>query len=166
MSQNTWNEWLEQWGMTSLKLSAGFQEREREIREADKEAAWDLYIELVTRTATQPLAPGHGVEKAALDSVYALFQVTRETIKQHGRHCGEFSTLAIAILNQKVRPFTAKWHRLSSDGAFQNEATCREFRSELADLQTLLRRYARMLAEMADAEDFTGLEEYETPGPG
>lgn len=69
---------------------------------------------------------------------------------------GEFAMLAIVVLNQILRPCTSKWHRLSLAGAFQDAARCREFRAELAALQTQLRNYTRALA--AKMEDLTALE--------
>ena len=153
-----WKKWLENWDMTSLKINAHFLELEWKPKEEDKDAAWELYIELLTRTTTQPLPPEAGVEKAALDSVYKLFELTREIIKRHGRGCAEFTKLAIVVLNQIVRPFTAKWHRLSEGGAFKDPAQCQTFRQELTELQTQLTRYTQMLGAMAGVEDWTKLE--------
>ena len=48
--------------------------------------------------------------------------------------------MAIIILNQVIRPFTAKWHRLSEAGAFSEAAYCLEFRDELRDLQDRLEK--------------------------
>ena len=154
-----WQQWLDQWSMTSLKIKAGFLELEWAPQEADRDAAWDLYVELLTRITTQSLPDEHGVEKTALDSVFALFGLTRETIKRHGRQCSEFTKIAVVVLNQVVRPFTVKWHRLNAAGAFSDAARCAEFRRELTELQAKLRRYTKMLADMAGVEDLTTLEE-------
>ncbi|MFN0086050.1 MAG: hypothetical protein ACKVX9_11750 [Blastocatellia bacterium] len=153
-----WKKWLENWDMTSLKISAGFLDMEWKPQDEDKAAAWALYIELLTRITTQPLAEQHGDEKTALTSIYSLFGLTREVIKANGRHCIEFTKIAVVVLNQVIRPFTAKWHRRSLEGAFDNPDGCREFREELAELQAKLRIYTKMLAEMAGVEDLTGLE--------
>lgn len=67
--------------------------------------------------------------------------------------------LAIPVLNQVIRPFTARWHRLSLAGAFSDAGRCAEFRAELAALQPQLRNYTRALAAMAQVEDLTGLED-------
>jgi hypothetical protein len=152
-------DFLEKWGLSSLKLKLGFLEGEFNPRDADRAAAWELYIELLTRVTTQYLAPEHGDEKSALDSVYAIFPLTRETLKRQGSGSGEFAKLAIPVLNQLIRPFTAKWHRLSLSGAFRDTAKCHEFRTELAALQAGLRDYTHALAEMANVEDLTSLEE-------
>ena len=153
-----WKKWLENWDMTSLKIKTPFLEMEWNPQEADKNAAWDMYIELLTRITTQPLADQHGDEKTALDSIYSLFPITRQIIKDNGRDCIEFTKIAIIILNQKIRPFTAKWHKLSLEGAFENKEQCKIFRQELRELQNILSIYSAMLADMADVEDLTELE--------
>jgi hypothetical protein len=62
------------------------------------------------------------------------------------------------VLNQIVRPFTAKWHQRSLAGAFKDAASRQEFRRELEALQNKLLCYTRALAKMADVEDLTKLE--------
>jgi len=104
------NKLLEKGDLTSLRIKAPFLEMQWEPKDEDKNAAWELYVELITRVATQQLEPEDGEEPAALESVYALFPLTRETIKRNGRHCINFTRIAVVVLNQKVRPFTAKWH--------------------------------------------------------
>lgn len=154
-----WRDWLNKWGMEGLTIKTPFLDMEWKPDDKDKDAAWELYIELLTRITTQRLAPEHGDEKTALDSVYSLFPVTRETIKRNGRGCIEFTKIAIIVLNQKVRPFTAKWHRLSLQGAFEDEKQRKQFRKELEELQGELRKYTKMLADMSGVEDLTTLEE-------
>jgi hypothetical protein len=152
-------DFLEQWGLSSLKLNLGFLQGEFQPQDPDRHAAWDLYVELLTRITTQHLAPEDGDEKTALESVHALFPLTREILKRHGSGAGQFAKLAIPVLNQIIRPFTAKWHRLSVTGAFGQPERCREFRAELSTLQHTLRDYTRALAAMANVEDLTVLEE-------
>jgi hypothetical protein len=127
----------------------------------NRKAAWDLYVEMETRITTQPLHPKHGDEKTALDSVYSLFQTTREILLKQGPDCVVFAKIAIEILNQKVRPFTAKWHRKSLKGAFKKESACAKFRQELESLQEVLRAYTRTLAVLAGIEDVTSLSDTE-----
>lgn len=154
-----WEDWLQKWKISSLKLSAGFMEVEINPAKSDRDAAWELYIELLTRVTTQRLQPEDGDEKTALDSIYSLFAITRSTIKHYGRDCFEFTKLAIVVLNQVIRPFTAKWHRISTEDGFDDESTCRQFREELAGLQGFIRCYTQALADMAGVEDLTSLEE-------
>ena len=152
---------IEKWGMLSLKIPPSFLQMEWTSKAADKNAAWALYIELLTRITTQPLPTEHGDEKTALDSVYSLFAITREVIRENGPECINFTKIAIVVLNQVVRPFTAKWHRKSLAGDFENETERTIFREELATLQVELRKYSRMLADIAGVEDLTDLEETE-----
>ena len=154
-----WKEWLEKWSMTSLKIKTPFLEADWQPKNEDKDAAWELYIELLTRIATQPLPKEHGDEATVLESVHKLFGITTEVIKQHGRLCIEFTKIAVVILNQRLRPFTTKWHKLLLESAFENEQMRHQFRAELGELQTTLRIYTEMLADMADVEDLTELEE-------
>ena len=145
--------------LDKVKLNLAVVRLEISFRQADKDAAWELYIEMLTRIVVQPLPYNAGDDKAALDSVYALFPITREILRRRGRSTVKFSMIAIPVLNQIVRPFTAKWHRESLTGAFNDEGRCREFREELATLQDELRNYNRMLAEIAGVEDLTDLEQ-------
>jgi hypothetical protein len=154
-----WRKWLENWDMTSLKINLKFLEMNWEPKEPDKDAAWELYIELLTRITTQYLQPEEGDEKTALESVYKIFDLTRITIKKHKRDCIEFTKIAILVLNQIIRPFTAKWHKEMLAGAFEKEGKRKEFRNELQPLQDKLRIYTKMLADMAGVEDLTALEE-------
>ncbi len=148
---------LEKWDLTSLQIEAPFLEMEWQPHDEDKTAAWELYVELITRAATQHLDPDEGDEAAALRSIYDLFGLTRETIKRNGRYCINFTRVAVVVLNQKVRPFTARWHPRTLEGPLAPGARA-TFRAELRDLQTDLRNYTRLLADLADVEDLTDLE--------
>ena len=154
-----WKEWLENWSMTSLKIKTPFLDMDWNPKDADRDAAWELYTELLTRITTQELQIEHGDEQTALESVFKIFGLTREIIKHHGRDCIEFTKIAVVVLNQIIRPFTAKWHRLSVSKAFENEKHCEEFREELSKLQATLRIYTKMLSDMAGVEDLTELED-------
>ncbi len=148
-----WSKWLEKWDMTSLKIKTPFLDMEWKPQDEDKNAAWELYIELLTRITTQPLAQTHGDEETALKSIHTVFPLTREVIKSNGRHCIEFTKIAIVVLNQVIRPFTAKWHKLSMNGAFSNPESCNDFRQDLKELQSVLIIYTKMLGDMAGIED-------------
>jgi hypothetical protein len=150
-------KWLENWDLTKLKIKTPVLEAEWEPQEKDREAAWELYVELLTRVATQPLSAEHGDEKVALESVYSLFGVTREILRRKGRDCVEFTKVAVIVLNQVVRPFTAKWHGLSQQRALSDGGKRAEFRTELQELQRDLRNYSRLLADIAQVEDLTDL---------
>lgn len=154
-----WRKWLENWDMTSLKINLKYLEMEWQPREEDKDAAWELYIELLTRITTQYLEPRTGDEATALESIHRLFEITRDIIKRHSRDCIEFTKIAVVVLNQIIRPFTAKWHRELLSGAFGDKDKCIIFRKELSELQNILRKYTKMLSDMAGVEDLTELED-------
>jgi len=148
---------LEKWGLTSLKINVGFLETEWQPQEQDREAAWELYVEMLTRIVTQPLPEDQGDEQTALDSVYSLFATTREILRRKGRDCVQFTKIAVVVLNQVVRPFTAVWHKEAQEGGFEISETCEDFRSDLERLQGTLRNYTRALADIAQVEDLTAL---------
>lgn len=124
-------KWLELWDMTSLKIKTPFLDMEWKPQDEDKAAAWELYIELLTRITTQPLHFEHGDEQTALTSIHSIFGITRDVMKNNGRHCIEFTKIAVVVLNQVIRPFTAKWHGLAVKGAFDELDKCSEFRVNL-----------------------------------
>ena len=150
--------WFRTFHLEKVSLNTHIIGVEMSFEDTDKDAAWELYIEMLTRTVTQPLSAEAGGEEAALNSVYSLFPTTREILRRQGRNSIRFSRIAIPVLNQVVRPFTAKRHRESLVGAFDDADKRAEFRQELAALQEELRNYNRMLAEIAGVEDLTDLE--------
>ena len=150
---------FEKWGLVGLKVKTPILEMDWEPSDPDKNAAWDLYVELLTRITTQRLPHEHGTEEAAIESIHKIFGLTRSTLKEHGRKAENFTRVAIIVLNQVIRPFTAKWHRLSEQGAFDEETKRAEFREELTQLQDRLMAYTKLLSELADVEDMTEMEE-------
>lgn len=150
---------FEKWGLVGLKIKTPILEMDWEPSDADKNAAWDLYVELLTRITTQKLPDEHGIEESALQSVHNIFGLTRTTLKEKGRKAENFTRIAVIVLNQVIRPFTAKWHLLSSEGAFSDKDKCIEFRKELEDLQDKLKAYTKILSDLADVEDMTDMED-------
>ena len=51
-------ELLDKWSLTKLKISAGFLDAEFEANDQDRDAAWSMYVELLTRITTQALPAG------------------------------------------------------------------------------------------------------------
>ena len=68
-----------------VKLGPRWLNLEIDFQQDDQDAAWELYVEMLTRIVTQPLPADTGDEKTALDSVYSLFPTTREILQRHGR---------------------------------------------------------------------------------
>lgn len=150
---------FDKWGFNTIKLNLKFIEVEFDVSSDDQEAAWEMYVELITRTVTQELDVNTGDEETALKSVYSLFESTRTILKEKGRKAPAFSRISVIILNQVVRPFTAKWHREQLNSAFNNKEKCLEFREDLRCLQENMRKYSAILAEIAAVEDITDINE-------
>ncbi len=153
----TLGEFLNKWKL-DLKIKIPIINAEFTFQDTDKNAAWELYIELLTRIAIQPLATDTGDEETALKSMYELFGITREIIKKNGYNCIQFTKIALVVLNQVIRPFTAKWHKLSIEGAFRDKAKCKEFRKELEKIQEKLRSYTGLLSDIIGIEDLTDMQ--------
>ena len=149
---------FERFGLQKVHINFQFAKFELDLNTADRDAAWDLYVEMLTRITTQPLPSDDGDEAAALTSVHSLFATTREILRRPGPKPVEFSKIAIPVLNQVVRPFTAKWHRKKIAGELNTSDGRKEFRAELEYLQIDLIKFSRIIAEIAEVEDLTQLE--------
>ena len=149
-------DWLKKWNLDSLKLKLEFLEMELSFSDTEKDAAWELYIELITRITTQSLGDNQGDKVTALNSVFTVFGFTRECLKRHGRKCQNFAPIAITVLNQIIRPFTAKWHKVNLDNEGIPDKFDVEFRKDLLDTQTQLLHYTKLLGDIAEVKkDFT-----------
>jgi len=147
-------DYLNKFDLAKVKINLGYAEFEIEFNDKDADAAWDMYVELITRVAIQKLPEDSGDERSALDSVYSLFGSTRSILKQYGRSAQQFSKIAIIVLNQIIRPFTAKWHKIAID---EKNTLGVQFRKELEALQIDLQNYARLLADIAKVEDISSI---------
>jgi hypothetical protein len=138
---------------------------EFEPDEVQQKAAWELYVELSTRIAVQPLDPDEGILREALSSLYTIFGVTREILRKAGPSVAQgpnsFGAIAIEVLNKGVRPFLTKWHPLllAHEQRRSPEVDARdherswerasELRKDLVELQEQMRIYADALAKIA-----------------
>jgi hypothetical protein len=144
---------------------------------AEREAAWEMYVELITRVSVEELAPEEGLLREALASLYSLFGTTRSILRAHGpavasprgRATESFGSIAVVILNRVLRPLLAKWHPLLSDhesrrpeGVSQAEherswqPQNAELRSDLAAVRATLTDYADLLASVAGVPPIHG----------
>lgn len=151
--------------------------------EAERTAAWELYVELVTRISVVELAPEDGLLREAMTSLHSLFDITRLILRTHGPDLApddkfvHFGHLAVSILNFGVRPYLAKWHPILAEheagwerntSARQNERSWPDHdqaRDELADVQETLRTYASLLGRVCGAEGLLGAATRPTRGP-
>lgn len=141
-----------------------------------QQAAWEMYVELVTRIAVQKLEDDEGLMREALSSLYALFGETRRILRAYGPGVAtpskksdvSFGEIAVRVLNEWLRPLLAKWHPLLSDhesrrktstSAYEHERgwdKANALRSDLADLQARLIAYADLLAKVCGVPSLHG----------
>jgi hypothetical protein len=137
--------------------------------DAERRAAWEMYVELVTRISVQSLGPGEGLLRESLTSLYSLFDSTRDILRRYGpevaipkrRHELSFGTVAVAVLNRGLRPLLARWHpelthhestRTPDVSSFDHEKNWtkhHELRAALEDVRKTLVAYADLLGKVA-----------------
>ena len=87
---------------------------ELENDEVQQRAAWSLYVELSTRISVQPLEEGEGILREALTSLYNIFNITRQILRDAGPEVAKgpksLGAIAIDVINKGLRPFLVKWH--------------------------------------------------------
>ena len=135
----------------------------------ERRAAWELYVELITRIAVVALKSDEGLLREAMASLHSLFDITREILRDHGPGVAQpkeggsqsFGTIAVAVLNVVIRPFLARWHPLLTDweagrasdvSVTEHEAAWEDnakVRAELREVQKVLDQYAKLLARVA-----------------
>ncbi|MES2922376.1 MAG: patatin-like phospholipase family protein [Verrucomicrobiota bacterium] len=148
----TWSQFLAAYDpLVDSQFTARWCDEAWQPGDDDSRAAAKLHMQADSRIATQQLGYLDGVEKSALDSIYALFELTRKICDEYplARH---FDRLAWHVLNTRVRPFTAKWHRESERGALRGLDTTDEFRAELSALQPVLLRFSDLLLHLRDGD--------------
>jgi hypothetical protein len=117
--------------------------------DADRQAAAELHVQLISRITTQPLAYSEGDEAAALKSLRQLFDKTRDIMSRH-LGCRHVDTIGWQVINTWVRPFTAKWHRLGERGDLDALDASDVFRAELVVVQQAFSRLDDLLVEIRD----------------
>lgn len=148
--------------LTMVKISVPrFTELSFAVTEDRRRTAWNLFVESVTRTSTQPLTSGTGSLREALTSLHGLFAVVRETLKTDLPDTTvtpgpTVEYLAVALLNEVLRPFLARWHpelrqweRQHPDGVEGQWPFNAECRADLTKTQARVVQYARGFAELA-----------------
>lgn len=136
-----------------------------EPNQAEQVAAWQLYVELATRVASQRFDRSTGSARGALSSLYELFGLTRNILRQAGpdvaRTDKAFGPLAIGFLTEVLAPFLLRWHepllaheatRPADAPAVEHEQNWQQFATlaqELEQLQHRVQAYVKALAEIA-----------------
>lgn len=137
-----------------------------EPNESERIAAWNLYVELATRVATQPFDRSTGSLRGALSSLHEVFRLTRQILREAGPSVAHsdnsFGPIAIRFLIEVLAPFLLKWHEpLQAYEATKppevpvlvHEQAWSEYPSaisQLQDLQSSVQAYVAALREIAD----------------
>jgi hypothetical protein len=144
--------------------------------ETEQRAAWELYVELVTRVSVAALQPDEGLLRESLSSLYAIFHNTRALLRSYGPSLARpahdsdvsFGVLALHILNYVLRPVLATWHPLLLDYEYTREETISAFEHErrwekagelrqaLSSTRIILIDYANILAQVAGVPELPG----------
>lgn len=142
--------------------------------EAEQLAAWELLLQLGTRTTISPLPDDQGLIREALTSLYQFFDITRVTLTKHGPQVAQdkghgdpsLATIAALILNQHLRPVLSKWHPLLDDHESSRPAATGPLtweagwehrdaaRQDLIKLREMLRQYLGLLGRAAGTSAF------------
>ncbi|MFE9804521.1 hypothetical protein [Streptomyces goshikiensis] len=141
--------------------------------DAEREAAWELYVELATRISVVELGEDEGLLREALSSLYTVFGTTREILRRYGPSVAPrvapghvtFGLLAVNVLNLSIRPLLTRWHPLLTAhearrgdqvdpvGHERRWARAEELRREIEQVRQVLLSLAQALNEVAGVGD-------------
>lgn len=140
----------------------------------EKLASWELYVELITRISVVELKGGEGILREALNSLYSIFNTTREILRKYGPDVASkkakseysFGKLSIVILNYVIRPVLTKWHPLLLEYEQLKPDDCsikehedkweknEELRADLDKTRNILVTFSGYLAEVSGIDPF------------
>lgn len=152
-----------------------------EPTECERNAAWDMYVELVTRIPIAQVKPGESSLQVCLSSLYKLFEATREILQKYGpsvarpRSEGQmsFGYLSVKVLDIILRPFLVEWYpllidyestRMGSESAREHErkwARYEELKTGLTEVREALLQYAQLLARASEVPSLIFCDEPE-----
>ena len=136
--------------------------------ESEVRAAWELYVEMVTRTPLGGISSQEGSLREALDSIYSLFDTTRGILRESGPVVARpksgrklsFGYLAVSMLNRVLRPLLTEWHpklrAWERNNPHRDESEWEgrsDFLKALDEVRLQLRQYANLFAEVADVPE-------------
>jgi hypothetical protein len=147
----------------------GQLEAKWEPEERERQAAWEMYIELISHVSVTELEPQERVLGEALTSLYLLFDTSRDILRKYGPELGRpnarssvsFATVAVAAINYVLQPLLSKWHPLLSGHESTRPSSvsivdweagwerASELRGALAATQRAMTEYADLLAQVA-----------------
>jgi hypothetical protein len=101
----------------------GSLEGKWEPEERERQAAWELYIEIITHTSIAEFEPTERALGETLMSLDALYSSARDILRKYGpeiarsnaRSNVSFAAVAIAAINHVLEPILSRWYPLVRD---------------------------------------------------
>jgi len=141
-----------------------------EVDDQQRKAAWEIYVELVTRVTVVELKKDEGIIREAMNSFYSLFNTTREILKRYGPSIAvaakksdmTLGHVAVGVLNKVLRPLLARWHPILEEYEKQRPAHisvaqhernwehAAALRTEIEKVRKTMLEYADVLAEVSE----------------
>jgi hypothetical protein len=153
-----------------VKIKFGIAEIEGIIvpSKVEQKAAWEIYVELVTRVTVIELGEDQGILREALSSFYTLFETTRDVLKKYGSDLAKHKSgklnlalIAISMLNYGLRPLLSEWHPTLEDYEASRPINVsrksyeakwsknKDLRERISEIRETINHYANLLAEIA-----------------
>jgi hypothetical protein len=138
---------------------------------ADQQIAWKIYVEMATRITANELK-GDGILREAIASIYTVFGVLRETLKNAPLDVARppatgkmtVSSVLLIVMNEHMRPFLSRWHPLlkqHEDSRAENVSPVEhekkwamntQCRGDLTALSAGLNQYVAALKSIAEGQ--------------
>ena len=143
---------FEQW--KDFKPKTAILEMPLSPSEADNDAMWELYSELlIFITQTQDENMGISDVKDLIDRTNILCVKTGKILRKHGRSCLHFSRIAGIFLNYIIRPFLGAYNATGeSDSLFDS------IFEDFYEMYEKLVKYEKLLADVLEVEDIIEIE--------
>ncbi len=149
-------------GITTIDIKLpGLGSTKLDLANPQRAAARKIFLEMTTRTVTQPLDKDTGTLTAAMSSLYDFFQIVREELKKMpptppgtDPKAETLESIAHRMMNEALRPYTSRWHpRLDTwnqTGLVETDWPLHEqCRHDLNRMRSLAIKYANTLGEAA-----------------
>lgn len=151
--------------LEKVSISAGPIKADFKPTNEERDAAWQVLIDLGTSIATQPFLDKTGHIRDVLSSLHRSFKATQATLRdlRPSTFDGDmhFASVCMALLTKSLGPFLAKWHeplaayeanRPKNVSELQHEHAWPErtqFLQQLDDLQATMRAFTTLLSQLA-----------------
>jgi hypothetical protein len=157
-------------GKVHLSIPAfGTLEGKWEPEERERQAAWELYVELITCISLLELGFKEGVLRETIASFHVFFAAARDILRKYGpeiaranvRSNVSLGAVAVAAIDYVLAPLLSKWHpvllgyestRPSSTSSVDWESRwehAQELRGALEAARRAMTEYADVLATVA-----------------